>query len=86
MSIERLRILKANSSVPDVVLIDGLQLIYHVVWPSSGTVSDLAAGMGPQLIRYNTKTVVIFCQRPREAEKSRRELQRVPIYIDNPST
>ena len=35
-------------------------MIYHMVWPSSGTVSDLAAGLGHQPKRYNTQTFVIF--------------------------
>ena len=31
-----------------------------MVWPLSGTVADLAAGMGHRLKRYNTETFVIF--------------------------
>ena len=58
--VQRLGILEANPPVPDDVLIDASQLIYHVVWPSSGTVSDLAASIRPRLKRYNTKTFVIF--------------------------
>ena len=58
--VQRLEILEPNPPVPDVVLIDASQLIYHVVWPSSGTVADLAAGMGHRLKRYNTETFVIF--------------------------
>ena len=44
--VQRLGILEPNPPVPDVILIDASQLIYHMVWPLSGTVSDLAAGMG----------------------------------------
>ena len=58
--IQRLGILEPNPPVPDVVLIDASQLIYHVVWPSSRTVADLAAGMGHRLKCYNSQTFVIF--------------------------
>ena len=58
--VHRLGILDPNPPVSDVVLIDASQLIYHVVWPSSGTVADLAAGMGNRLKCYNTETFVIF--------------------------
>ncbi|KAJ8379192.1 hypothetical protein AAFF_G00223040 [Aldrovandia affinis] len=36
------------------------KLIYHMVWPTSGTVADLAASMGHRLNRYITQTFVIF--------------------------
>ena len=49
-----------NPQPPDVVIVDASQLIYHVVWPSSGTVADLAASMGHRLSCYNTQTFVIF--------------------------
>ena len=57
--VQRLGILEASPPVPDVVLVDASQLIYHVVWTSSGTLSDFAASMGPRLERYNTQTFVI---------------------------
>ena len=60
MIVQRLGILETNPPVPDVVLADASQLIYHMVWPSSGTVSDNAASIRPRLKRYNTNTFVIF--------------------------
>ena len=32
----------SNPPVPDVVFVDGGQLLYHLVWPVSGTVKDIA--------------------------------------------
>ena len=58
--VQRLGILVPNPHPPDVVLVDASQLIYHVVWPSSGTVADHAASMGRRLDRYITQTFVIF--------------------------
>ena len=82
--VQRLGVLEANPPVPDVVLVDALQLIYHVVWPSSGTVSDLAAGMGPRLKRYNTKTFVIFDRyeqvSAKDHERQRRAGESYPEY------
>ena len=82
--VQRLEILEPNPPVPDVVLIDASQLIYHVVWPSSGTVSDLAAGMGPRLKGYNTKTFVIFDRyeqvSAKDHERQRRAGESYPEY------
>ena len=41
-----------STPVPDVVLVDGSQLLYHVVWPVAGTAGDLALGFGVRLSRY----------------------------------
>ena len=37
---------------PNVVLVDAGQLLYHVVWPVSGTTGDLAASFGTRLAHY----------------------------------
>ena len=58
--VQQLGIPVCNPQPPDVVIVDASQLIYHVVWPSSGTVADLAASMGHRLSCYNTQTFVIF--------------------------
>ena len=43
------------------LLVDASQLLYHDVWPSSGTVGDLAKGMETRLIHYRgAETYVIF--------------------------
>ncbi len=46
---------------PDTLLVDASQLLYHIVWPSSGTVSDVANGMKSRLTSYKGAiTYVIF--------------------------
>lgn len=57
---QRLGVLDPNPQPPDVVLVDASQLIYYVVWPSAGTVADLAASMGRRLHQHITQTYVIF--------------------------
>ena len=47
---QRLGVIDSNPNGPDVVLVDASQLMYHVVWPSTGTVADLAASMGKRLL------------------------------------
>ena len=47
---------------PDVVLVDAGQLLYHVVWPVTGTAGDLVASISAQLVHYppGTKKIVLF--------------------------
>ena len=40
--VHRLGIDKNNSPNPDTLLVDASQLLYYIVWPLSGTVSDVA--------------------------------------------
>ena len=43
--VHKLGIISQEEQAPDVVLVDGSQLLYHVPWPSSGTVGDVAVNM-----------------------------------------
>ena len=48
-------------SNPDYVIVDAGQLLYHIVWPSDGTVSTIATSMGARLQPYNAlPTTVVF--------------------------
>ena len=59
--VSRLGVTISNPPSPDTLLVDASQLLYHIVWPSSGTVGDLADGMRSRLINYNgVETYVIF--------------------------
>ena len=51
--VSRLGVTIINPPSPDTLLVDASQLLYHIVWPSSGTVGDLADGMRSRLIKYN---------------------------------
>ena len=41
-----------SAPVPDVVLVDASQLLYHVVLPAAGTACDIALNFGVRLSRY----------------------------------
>jgi hypothetical protein len=61
--VKHLAIIIKNPPPPDILLVDASQLLYHIVWPSSGTVSDLANGMKSHLPNYRgVETYVIFDQ------------------------
>ena len=47
---------------PNVVLVDAGHLLYHVVWPVSGTTGDLAASFGTRLAHYHpvSKKIILF--------------------------
>ena len=43
------------------MLVDSSQLLYHIVWPSSDTVSDVANGMKSRLVKHSgVETYVTF--------------------------
>ena len=46
---------------PDIVIVDGQQLLYDIVWPCAGSASDLANSMKDRLGQYQpTEVLVIF--------------------------
>ena len=51
-----------SAPAPDVVLVDASQLLYHVVWPVSGTAGDLTPSFGVRMSCYPTyaQTLVMF--------------------------
>ena len=51
--VNRLGVTLSNPPSPDTLLVDGTQSRYHIVWPSSGTLGDLAECMRSRLIKYN---------------------------------
>ena len=48
---------ETSQSLPDTVIVDGQQLVYHVHWPCGGNASVLAASMKSRLDRYSSKVV-----------------------------
>ena len=53
MLVNRLGVTVSNPPSSDTLLVDATQSRYHIVWPLSGTVGDLAEGMRSRLIKYN---------------------------------
>ena len=53
--------MSTEPSNPDYVIVDAGQLLYHIVWPSDGTVSTIATSMGARLQPCNAlQTTVVF--------------------------
>ena len=50
----------AHAPDSDVLLVDASQLLYHVVWPFSGTVSDIANSFEKRLNGCTGETYVIY--------------------------
>ena len=58
---------------PNVVLVDAGQLLYHVVWPVSGTTGDLAASFGTRLAHYPpvSKKIIMFDRYDQDAPSAK---------------
>ena len=60
--VKSLGVVRIAPCAPDIVFVDGGQLIYHVVWPVSRTMVELAASFSTRLGDYppETKKVILF--------------------------
>ena len=61
--VKKLAVVSTEPSNPDYVIVDAGQLLYHIVWPSGGTVSTIATSMATKLQPYNahpTTVTVVF--------------------------
>ena len=63
--VKRLGVPDENAPLPNVVLVNGSQLLYHIVWPVAGTIKDIASSIDTRLSNAYTaagvnETVVIF--------------------------
>ena len=58
---------------PNVVLVDAGQLLYHVVWPVSGTTGDLATSFGTRLAHYPPvcKKIILFDRYDQDAPSAK---------------
>ena len=58
---KKVAIVSTEPSNPDYVIVDAGQLLYHIVWPSDGTVSTIATSMVAKLQPYKALlTTVAF--------------------------
>ena len=62
---------------PDIVIVDGQQLLYHIVWPCAGSASDLANSMKDRLGQYQpTEVLVIFDRYDDRSAKDHERIRR----------
>ena len=85
MLVKLLGVAVKNPSPPDVLPVDASQLLYHIVWPSSGTVEDLADGMKNRLVSYQVETYAIFARydgtSAKDHERHRRAVEGSTAYL-----
>ena len=53
MLVTRLGEVLKHPPPPDTFLVDASQLLYHITWPSSGTVGNLATVIETRIANYN---------------------------------
>ena len=75
--VEKLAIISFEPRPPDDVIVDGGQLLYHIVWPCGGTISAVARSMATRLKNYTVITTKIIFNRygnvsAKDHERSRR--------------
>ena len=59
--VSKLKVHALQPDAPYIVIVDGQQLLYHIVWPCAGSASDLANSMKDRLGQYQrTLVLVIF--------------------------
>ena len=63
--VKKLGVPDENAPLSKVALLDGSQLLYHIVWPVAGTIKDIASSIDTRLSNAYTaagvnETVVIF--------------------------
>ena len=75
---KRLGVTDPNPSEPNVVLVDGNQLLYHIVWPVSGKIGDVVENIKTRLGHlYNRAEVfVIFDQYEKVSAKDHERQRR----------
>ena len=77
--VNRLGIKLSRHRSPDIVIVDGQQLLYHVTWPCGGYPSGLVASMKSRLASLPGECVLVFdrCDKvgplsPKDHERMRR--------------
>ena len=60
--VKRLGVLETSQEAPEMVIVDGQQLFYRIVWQRGGSPSYLIASMQARLVRYadSTEKVIVF--------------------------
>ena len=73
----KLKVDDIQPDAPDIVIVDGQQLLYHIVWPCAGSASDLANSMKDRLGQYQpTKVLVIFDRYDDRSAKDHEQIRR----------
>ena len=73
MLVKSLSVSVTTPCAPNVVLVDAGQLLYHIVWPVSGNIGDLAASFGTRLAHYPpvSKKIILFDRYDQDAPSAK---------------
>ena len=50
--VKSLGVIMEESPIPDMILIDGGQLLYHIDWPAAANAKDLTASICNKLVKH----------------------------------
>ena len=75
--VSKLKVDDLQPDALDIVIVDGQQLLYHIVWPFAGSASDLANSMKDRLGQYQpTEVLVIFDRYDDRSAKDHKRIRR----------
>ena len=75
--VSKLKVDDLQPYAPNIVIVDGQQLLYHIVWPCAGSASDLANSMKDRLGQYQpTEVLVIFDRYDDKSAKDHEQIRR----------
>ena len=82
----KLKVDDLQLDAPDIIIVDGQQLIYHIVWPCAGSASDLANSKKDRLGQYHPTEVLVIFDRyddrsAKDHERIRRQIKRLLTTI-----
>ena len=73
--VSKLKVDDLQPDAPDIVIVDGQQLLYHIVWPCAGSASGLANSMKDILGQYQPPEVLVIFDR--YDDRSARDHERI---------
>ncbi len=79
----RLGIKLSQPRSPDVVIVDGQQLLYHVTWPCGGDPSVLVASMKARLASLPGECVLVFDRNDNVSPKDHERMRRAGVVSTN---
>ena len=79
----RLGIKLSRPSSPDVVIVDGQQLLYHVTWPCGEDPSVLVASMKARLASLPGECVLVFDRNDNVSPKDHERMRRAGVVSTN---
>ena len=75
--VSKLKVDDLQPYASDVVIVDGQQPLYHIVWPCAGSASDLANSMKDRLGQYQpTEVLIIFDRYDDRSAKDHERIRR----------